>query len=122
MSDIVCRCTYCASTYLLLQGTNGSLDDALHFLREYDKSASEMCFRVASTQWNYSTNMTDFNRRRMIEAQIHKARFDKLSWRKAIAFDWPGLSDAAVRRQLKMLITSTRASLPDDKYNEVGKK
>lgn len=78
-----------------------------------------MCFRVSSTQWNYSTNMTDFNKRRMIEEQIHKAKFDKLSWKKAVGFDWPNLPSPMAKRQFKMLIIKSRASLPDDKYNEV---
>lgn len=63
--------------------------------------------------------MTDFNKRRMIEEQIHKAKFDKISWKKAIGFDWPNLPSLATKRQFKMLITKGRASLPDDKQNEV---
>lgn len=104
----------------LFQGVNADLDDAFDFLREYDGAASKVCFRVRSAQWNYATNMTDFNKRQMIEAQIHKAKFDKVTWKKAITFSWSDLPDSVARRQLKMLVTSGRASLPDDKYNEVS--
>lgn len=55
----------------------------------------------------------------MIEAQIHKAKFDKLTWRKAVAFDWPEIPDPQLKREFKMLITNGRSSLPDEKYNEV---
>lgn len=78
-----------------------------------------MCFRVSTAQWKYSTNMTDFNKRRMIEEQMLKAKFDKVSWRKAVSFDWTRLPDPMARRQLKLLITNSRASLSDEKYNEV---
>lgn len=106
-------------TLIGLQGSNTNLGQALQFLREYDKEASEMCFRVRSAQWNYSTNMTDYNKRKMIDEQTHKAKFDKLSWKRAIAFDWTSLQDSMARRQLKFLVTSGRASLSDEKYNEV---
>lgn len=96
-----------------------NLGEALQFLREYDSEASRMCFRVSSAQWIYSTNMTDYNKRRMIEEQTLKAKFDKLSWKKAASFDWTRLPDPMVRRQLKFLLTNSRASLTDAKYNEV---
>ncbi|XP_017783079.1 PREDICTED: angiotensin-converting enzyme-like [Nicrophorus vespilloides] len=103
----------------LIQGHNQNLGEALQFLREYDSEASGMCFRVSSAQWRYSTNMTDYNKRRMIEEQMIRAKFEKLSWKKAITFDWTRLPDPMTRRQLKMLATNGRASLPDEKYNEI---
>ncbi|XP_018574000.1 angiotensin-converting enzyme-like isoform X2 [Anoplophora glabripennis] len=78
-----------------------------------------MCLRVSSAQWAYSTNMTDLNKRRMVEEQTHKAKFDKFTWSRAAAFDWTMLQDATVRRQLRMLTSNTRACLSDDKYNEI---
>ncbi|XP_050305397.1 angiotensin-converting enzyme-like isoform X2 [Anthonomus grandis grandis] len=102
-----------------VQASNVNLDHALQFLREYDSEASGMCFRVSSAQWAYSTNMTDFNKRRMIEEQTLKAKFDKVTWRKAMEFDWDHISDPVARRQLRMLIARNRASLSDEKYNEI---
>ena len=43
-----------------------NLGEALQFLREYDREASGMCFRVTSSQWNYSTNITETNKRRRV--------------------------------------------------------
>ncbi|XP_049820777.1 angiotensin-converting enzyme-like isoform X2 [Aethina tumida] len=100
-------------------GSNANLGEALQFLREYDDEASNMCFRVGSAQWTYSTNMTDFNKRKMIDEQTRKAKFDKISWRKAAEFDWTRLPDPMARRQLRMLMSNSRASLSDDKYNEI---
>ncbi|ERL92420.1 hypothetical protein D910_09734 [Dendroctonus ponderosae] len=101
------------------QGSNVKLGEALQFLREYDTEASNMCFRVSSAQWAYSTNMTDYNKRRMIEEQTLKAKFDKVTWRKAMEFDWARIPDPMARRQLGMLVKKNRASLPEDKYNEI---
>lgn len=78
-----------------------------------------MCFRVNIGRWSYATNMTDHNKRRMIEEQMHKEKFDKVSWKRAIAFDWTALSDPMAKRHLKLLVTKGRASLSDEKYNEV---
>lgn len=104
---------------LNFQGTNLNLTDALIFLREYDNEASDMCFRVTTAQWHYATNMTDFNKRRMIEEQTIKAKFERSTWKRAIKYDWLLLSDPMARRHLKFLVTKGRASLPDDKFNEV---
>lgn len=65
--------------------------------------------------------MTDFNKRRMIDEQTRKAKFDKLSWKEAVSFDWPSLPDQAAKRQFKFLVTTGRAGLSDEKYNEVIK-
>ncbi|VEN40811.1 unnamed protein product [Callosobruchus maculatus] len=103
----------------LVQGSNTDLAEALQFLKEYDAEASDMCFRVSTAQWRYATNMTEENKRRMMEEQTLKAKFDKLTWRKAITFDWTRIPDIEVKRQLRMLTTNTRASLTDDKFNEL---
>ncbi|CAH1164170.1 unnamed protein product [Phaedon cochleariae] len=102
-----------------LRGTSTDLTKALQFLREYDTEASEMCFRVNTAQWQYSTNMTDLLKRKMVEEQTLRAKFDKLTWKRAVVFDWTRISDPVARRQLKMLTTNTRASLSDEKYNEI---
>lgn len=101
------------------QGNNVNLGEALQFLREYDIEAARMCFRVSSGQWNYATNITDVNKRKMIEEQTLKSKFDRISWRKAASFEWSRLPDPLARRQLRMLITEGRAGLSDEKYNEV---
>ncbi|XP_068083930.1 angiotensin-converting enzyme [Anabrus simplex] len=101
------------------QGPNTNLGEALNFLREYDREGSSMCFRVNSARWQYSTNTTEANRRRKLEQEALHAKFQRLSWRRATAFAWKQLPDPVARRQLKMLVTDGRSSLPDDKFNEL---
>lgn len=103
-----------------MQGTNNNLGESLQFLREFDREASNMCTRVTTAQWKYATNMTDYNKRRMIEQQTLSEKLERISWRKAITFAWSALPDPQARRQLKLLIIQGRASLNDDKYNEVS--
>ncbi|XP_023289186.1 angiotensin-converting enzyme-like [Orussus abietinus] len=102
-----------------LEGLNVNLGEALQFLREYDREASIMCNRVMTAQWNFATNITDYNRRKMLEEQTFKLKFDRASWRKAVTFAWSRVPDPLTRRQLKMIAVKGRSALTDDKFNEI---
>ena len=54
-----------------------------------------------------------------LEDQTLSAKFQRLSWRRATSFTWTRIPDPLVRRQLHMLATDGRSSLPEDKFNEV---
>ncbi|XP_024941481.1 angiotensin-converting enzyme isoform X2 [Cephus cinctus] len=101
------------------KGLNVNLGKALQFLREYDREASIMCNAVTNAQWNFATNITDLNRRKMLEEQTRKMKFDRASWRKAVSFAWSRVPDPLTRRQLKMIAVRGRSSLTDDKFNEI---
>lgn len=49
-----------------------NLGEALQFLREYDREASFVCNRVMVAQWNFATNITDANRRKMVNIDIRE--------------------------------------------------
>ncbi|CAH1642884.1 unnamed protein product [Spodoptera littoralis] len=100
-------------------GVNTNSAEASQFLREYDREASGMCYRVTMSQWKFVTNITEYNRRRMLEELALSSKFEKLSWRKAAAFDSSRLSDPEGRRQLMKIVLSSRAALPDDKFSEL---
>ncbi|KAF3425537.1 hypothetical protein E2986_08218 [Frieseomelitta varia] len=102
-----------------LEGMNVNLGEAVQFLREYDSEASAMCTRVMTAQWNFATNVTEENRRRMIEEQTLKLKFDRISWRKAVSFAWSRIGDPFAKRELKMIAVRGRNSLTDDKFNEL---
>lgn len=72
------------------------------------------------SQWKFVTNITEYNRRRMLEELALSSKFERLSWRKAAVFDGSRLSDPQGRRQLMKVVQSSRAALPDDKFNEVS--
>ncbi|XP_047038254.1 angiotensin-converting enzyme-like [Helicoverpa zea] len=100
-------------------GVNTNSAEASQFLREYDREASGMCYRVTMSQWKFVTNITEYNRRRMMEELALSSKFERLSWRKAAAYDSSRLSDPQGRRQLQKIVQSSRAALPDDKYSEL---
>ncbi|KAJ0170359.1 hypothetical protein K1T71_014287 [Dendrolimus kikuchii] len=100
-------------------GMNTNAAEAAQFLREYDREASGMCYRVTMSQWKFVTNITEYNRRRMAEELALSSKFERLSWRKAAAYDVSRVSDPQGRRQLHKIVMNSRASLPDDRYSEV---
>lgn len=72
------------------------------------------------SQWKFVTNITDYNRRRMLEELALNSKFEKLSWRKAAVFDSSRISDAQGRRQLARIVQASRSALPDEKFSEVS--
>ncbi|XP_017788851.1 PREDICTED: angiotensin-converting enzyme-like [Habropoda laboriosa] len=78
-----------------------------------------MCTRVLTSQWNFATNVTEINRRRMLEEQALKLKFDRISWRKAVSFAWSRIGDTFAKKELKMIAIRGRNSLTDDKFNEL---
>ncbi|XP_045782320.1 angiotensin-converting enzyme-like isoform X2 [Maniola jurtina] len=110
---------YAAGEDYLRMGMNTNAAEATQFLREYDREASGMCYRVTMSQWKFVTNITEYNRRRMLEELALSSKFEKLSWRKAAAYDASRLSDPQGRKQLTRIVQASRAALPDDKFSEI---
>ncbi|ROT76267.1 putative angiotensin-converting enzyme-like [Penaeus vannamei] len=48
-----------------VEGTNTDEAQAINFLRQYDVEASVMCNRFMEASWDFNTNVTSVNRRRM---------------------------------------------------------
>lgn len=88
-------------------------------MREFDREAAEMCNRVANAEWKFSTNATEYNKRRMREQQSLAAKFECLSWKRAAMFDTSRILDSNTRRQLGRIITQGRCGLGDELYKEI---
>ncbi|XP_058815381.1 angiotensin-converting enzyme-like isoform X1 [Topomyia yanbarensis] len=101
------------------ENTNDNLGNAIQFLRDFDREAAEMCNRVASSEWRYAINATDFNKRRMREQQNLVSKFECLSWRRAASFDSSTIVDSSIRRQLGRIVQPGRCGLGEDKYAEI---
>ncbi|XP_043682054.1 angiotensin-converting enzyme-like [Vespula pensylvanica] len=102
-----------------VEGLNVDLGEALQFLREYEREASSMCTRVMTAQWNFGTNVTESTKRKMLDEQTLKLKFERASWRKAVSFAWSRIPDPLARRELKMIVIRGRNALTDDKFNEI---
>ncbi|XP_075988484.1 angiotensin-converting enzyme-like isoform X2 [Anticarsia gemmatalis] len=110
---------YALSQEYFRMGVNTNSAEATQFLREYDREASGMCYRVTMSQWKFVTNITDYNRRRMLEELALSSKFERLSWRKAAAYDSSRIQDPQGRRQMMKIVQGSRSALPDDKYAEL---
>lgn len=78
-----------------------------------------MCNRVANAEWKFSTNATEYNKRKMREQQSLAAKFECLSWRRASIFDTSHILDTNTRRQLGRILTQGRCGLNDEMYKEI---
>ncbi|CAH0717042.1 unnamed protein product, partial [Brenthis ino] len=110
---------YALSEDFFRMGVNTNVAEANQFLREYDREASGMCYRVTMSQWKFVTNITEYNRRRMLEELALNSKFEKLSWKKAAAYDGSRLSEPQGRRQLARIVQASRAALSDEKFTEI---
>ena len=96
-----------------------NLNEAIEFLREFDREAANICNSVATSEWKFTTNSTEYNKRRMREQQNLSSKFECLSWRRASRFDTTKVLDSNIRRQLGRIVQQGRCGLGDDKYLEV---
>lgn len=72
------------------------------------------------TEWKYAVNSTDFNKRRMKEQQSVSAKFECISWNRAVRFNYQLLGDQNLQRQFQRIVRQGRCGLADEKYNEVN--
>lgn len=91
----------------------------MEFLKEYNREAAEMCNRVATNEWKYATNGTDFNKRRMLEEQSLAAKFECLSWKRASTFNIYRITDTNAQRQLNRIVRQGKCGVGDEKYSEI---
>lgn len=92
----------------------------LHFLKEFNIEAAEMCNRVANIEWKYATNASEFNKRRMKEQKAVAEKFECVSWKRAATFADRQISDTNTRRQIQRIVKQGKCGLSDDKYAELN--
>lgn len=110
---------------ILLQTLNRSaglrtenIADVENFLKEFNIEAAEMCNRVASTDWKYAANSSEYFKRRAIEQQSVALKFECLSWRRAAAYSNYHLVDSNLRRQLNRIVRQSKCGLSETKFVE----
>lgn len=93
--------------------------DAAEFLSDYNRQAAEMCNRVATSEWRYATNTSDYNRRRMREQQSLATKFECVSWKRSNAIDMARVFDPSIKRQLSRIVHQGRCGLSDSKFADL---
>ncbi|XP_063230268.1 angiotensin-converting enzyme-like isoform X2 [Bacillus rossius redtenbacheri] len=102
-----------------VEGANTNVAEAEQFLDDYEREATDKCFRVKQAQWLFSTNVTDFHRRHMLEQQGLQDKLERASWRRAASFGWTRFSDPELRRKLRALVSRGRHALPDQEHGQL---
>ncbi|KAK3886578.1 hypothetical protein Pcinc_009227 [Petrolisthes cinctipes] len=101
------------------QGTNTNEAEAIDFLGRYDREAGQMCNKFMEASWNYNTNVTDFNKRVMLQQQMIWSDFHRTKWNEATNFAWKNFTTPTVRRMFSFLTVLGKAALPRDKLKEL---
>lgn len=95
--------------------------DALHnFLKEFNIEAAEKCNRVASDEWKFAQNASDYNKRRVKESHSSAAKFECLSWQEAAKYSGYYLTDTNMKRQLDRIFRQGRCGLSESKFQELS--
>ncbi|XP_042221531.1 angiotensin-converting enzyme-like isoform X2 [Homarus americanus] len=102
-----------------VEGTNTNEVEAINFLRQYDREASIMCNRFMEASWDYNTNLTSFNKRKMLERQMEWSEFHRNKWNEATTFAWKNFTNSPVRRMFSFVTVLGKAALPKEKLQEL---
>ncbi|GBM64390.1 Angiotensin-converting enzyme [Araneus ventricosus] len=105
-----------------VSGSNTNVYEALQFLRNNDRRASVVANKASIANWNYQSNLTEPNKKAMLQMRQEYARFAKETWKNATSFAWKDFKDKNVTayRWFKSLSNLGKAALPNDKFKELS--
>lgn len=114
------------------------------FLMEWEDEASEMCYQATMATWNFITNLTEYNKNKMVkqhprysritsiecryfncgnilqmDLQSLNSKFERASWRKSVSMRWNQNLDPVTKRELKLLSLKRHYALTDLQFAEV---
>uniref|UniRef100_A0A7N8WUW1 Angiotensin-converting enzyme n=1 Tax=Mastacembelus armatus TaxID=205130 RepID=A0A7N8WUW1_9TELE len=110
-----------------LPGTyTNTMADALRFLSDYNSTAEEVFFYSVSADWNYKTNITDYNSELQVNASLDKQAFTEAWGSKAKQVFTPdmlnSLPDAKDKKLIEKIMKLGPANLPEkerEEYNTI---
>ncbi|GFY78990.1 angiotensin-converting enzyme, partial [Trichonephila inaurata madagascariensis] len=105
-----------------ISGSNTNVEQALQFLKDNDRMASEISNKAGIASWKYQSNLTEANKEGMLKMEQEAAKFAKEAWKNATSFAWKDFKDnnATVYRWFKSLSILGKSALPDDKFKELS--
>ncbi|KAH3705131.1 angiotensin-converting enzyme-like [Dreissena polymorpha] len=86
---------------------------AAEFLEYYNTEASRVMTRTVEAQWNYGSNITDYNQEVLVNVSLEQADFAKRMYHHANQFNWKDINDPNVRRQFEKIINIGTSALDD---------
>ncbi|XP_071802041.1 angiotensin-converting enzyme 2-like [Asterias amurensis] len=111
----------CVQIHISHEELSTDVDEAREFLANYGATAKVVYFASNLASWSYSTNITDYNQQKDLEAGLVAAAFDREAYENATKFDETGFPDD-IKRQLQKLKDIGSAALEPSKverYNEL---
>ncbi|OCT93962.1 angiotensin-converting enzyme 2 [Xenopus laevis] len=102
---------------LLATGTSQDVtSQARDFLRQFEQDAEVLYHQSALAQWDYNTNITDENAKKMNEAGAKWSEFYTNASKHSEAFNKDSITDPSIKLQLIFLSEKGSAILPAEKY------
>nr|AMO02511.1 angiotensin-converting protein 1 [Tityus serrulatus] len=102
-----------------ISGDNRDEIAATQYLSAHNRILAEKCNIIVQAEWNYSTNITDENKQKLLEESSKYAEFQKEAWQNITSFAWKDFKDPLIRRWFKKLSILGKAALPNDQLKEL---
>merc|ERR1712076_210216 len=88
---------------------------ARDWVRQYNLEAQTQRYSSVMADWNYNTNLTDYNQRRSLVQKTVLAEFDNRKADEANTFDWRNFEDGTLSREFSKIADKGSAVLPEDR-------
>ncbi|XP_055997291.1 uncharacterized protein LOC130047084 isoform X2 [Ostrea edulis] len=87
----------------------------VEFLDWYNAEFSKVEYRYRLTQWDYYTNITDHNQKKVVEADVWRSKFVNEAVKNASRYDWRNFRNGTVQRLFRIITDVGWAALSDPK-------
>ncbi|XP_062576365.1 uncharacterized protein LOC134238260 [Saccostrea cucullata] len=104
-------------------GRSGHGDDPSGWLEEYNKAAQQRIYEETEVEWNYATNITDENSKKLVDARLKKAKFEKEAAQNAslLLKEYDSSLTTIEKRELKKIsIIGTEALKDESKLKQLN--
>jgi peptidyl-dipeptidase A len=86
----------------------------------YNGQAETVWFQSVDADWEYNTNLTDYNLERALEAANVAASFDNSKAAEAREFNWQDFTDELLKREFSKIVDIGYAILPPPQYTRLN--
>ncbi|XP_071604840.1 angiotensin-converting enzyme 2 isoform X1 [Heliangelus exortis] len=90
------------------------------FLEEFNRRAEDISYETSLASWNYNTNITEENAKKMSEADAKWSAFYDEASRNASSFPLDSITDALIKLQIQALQDRGSSVLSPEKYDRLN--
>ncbi|XP_059143558.1 angiotensin-converting enzyme-like [Physella acuta] len=95
--------------------------DVEDFLTRYNDEAQKVYFADVSAEWNFNTNITDYNQEKMLEQKLLTAKFSQEAYNNASQFNLTNMTPIQRRQFIKIMDIGTSAQRNQTKLARLQK-